>query len=1302
MFNLDKLVGRENFTTWKFGIKTYLEHEDLWKCVEPGPTEKVDPALDIKAKSKIILLISAHNYIHVQDCKTAQEVWQSLHKAFDDNGLTRKVGLLRELINTTLESSNGIEDYVGKIMNASHKLRNINFEVNDEWLGTLLLAGLPDEYKPMIMGLENSGAKITADFVKTKLLQEVRTSDASTAFYTSSTKLKKYKKKSDIQSNTEDSNKMGKGPRCYSCNGFGHIAKYCRKSKKTQDKRESSNFVAAFSATLGGNTSKWYIDSGASMHMCSNKKWMHDVREPSVKYITVANSEPLSVEAEGNVSINISKDNKILVRNVLFVPGLAANLISVSTIAKSGFRAAFHAKGCDIIDKNGKLICSATLFDKLYVLNTHSDTETAHLTDSNEKCDSTNLWHLRMAHLNFSDVKKLPLCAEGVQLEQGGRKESSNCSSCLEGKQARLPFNHFGTRASRPLELIHSDLCGPMESMSYGGMKYFISFIDDYTRMVHVYFLKDKLNILDTFKAFKERVENQLEFKIKAIRTDNGTEYCNSVFESFLTKCGIIHQTTTPYTPQHNGMAERMNRTLVEKAKCMIFYANLDKPIWAEAIATAMYIVNRSPSRALEGKSPYELWTGKKPNLSHIRIFGSEVMVHVPKERRQKWDRKSNKMIFVGYCDNTKGYRVMNPKTHQITKSRDVVFFENSHLHKENMISVLPESTSSSEKKTQCQSIETHTQDSVTTPQSTFNSEHNLEGAECEEASEYETDSDDVDETYCPPAYLKYSQVNQSNVTLRPRNKNNNDQGLLCLLNNSLIPETVEQALSSPYAEEWKKAMDDEYESLLSNETWTLAELPSGKKALPSKWVFATKTDNSGNIVRFKARLVVKGCAQKRGIDYDEVYSPVVRYTSIRYLCALAAKYNLQIDQMDAVSAFLQGTIDTDIYMLQPEMYENGTQVCHLRKSIYGLKQASRLWNIKLRDVLKELGIKQSKTDSCVYYDIEKKIYIAIWVDDLMIFCLQNETKNELKENLKQKLNVKDLGKASQCVGLNITRSEDAVMLDQEKYIREMLTRFNMSDCKPVRTPAEVGLKLTEDSEPVTKECPYQQLVGCLLYLAQGTRPDISFIVNALSRFNKAPTSDHWVALKRVLRYLQGTKDYKLTYTNKGQGHITGYCDADWASDVRDRKSCSGYVFLLQGGAISWCSRKQQTVALSTAEAEYMSMSTAAQEGLWLRQLEEELGERRGAALDILSDNQSAIKLTMSDCYLPRSKHIDIRYHFIREHVSRSRLKFSFVKGSKNVSDILTKPTSVDKHLFCLTEMGLRSGEGVGIRTQPY
>lgn len=833
---ITKLAGRENYTTWKFAVRSYLEHEELWDCVDPGGQ---DAKKDIKAKTKIILLVEPINFVHIENATSSRQVWQNLQNAFEDSGLSRKVGLLKDLINTTLDNCTSIEEYVNKIMSTAYKLRNIGFEVGDEWLGTLMLAGLPDIYKPMIMGLESSSIKISSDFVKTKLLQEVKVTD-STAFLTKH----KYNK-----TTSQNSKEKGKGPRCYSCNKYGHYKSQCRKNNQNNDQ---NNFAAIFSAHSSMDPDDWYIDSGATMHMSRRSDWMYDLQTSPIQKIMVANNDAVSVQNMGKVNIqtNVCKDvHQIQVRNVLFIPELSANLLSVCQLTKNGCKLEFTDEGCNIYNTKRVLIATAKLSNNMYRLETA--TGSAYATTFESKTDLIT-WHKRMGHLNIADVKRLELCAEGIKITN--KEVDSVCIPCCEAKQTRLPFPQSNSRANALLEIIHTDLCGPMETVSAGGGKYFITFVDDFSRKVYVYFLKNKMDIKSVFIKFKEEVENELEKKIKILRSDNGKEYCNKEFLDFLATSGIKHQTSVPYTPEQNGLAERMNRTLVERAKCMLFEANLKKTYWAEAVATAAHIINRSPSRVLDEVTPYEKWTGKKPNISHLKIFGSKAMVHVPKQKRLKWDRKSQELIFVGYCENTKGYRLYDPVRKQMVISRDVIFIEKTEIVKnitqEEPVSVSPiASITLSSNNDSPQNI-SHDNTLTLTSESNDTSFDSCNGAD--------------DSTYCPNTSDEDSNDDfQRNITLRSHQRNNMQGNNFMCAQISDDPLTEKEALSGTNAKEWKEAMDEEYKSLLENDTWELTTLPANKRPIPCKWVFKTKTDENGQIVKYKARLVIKGCSQK-------------------------------------------------------------------------------------------------------------------------------------------------------------------------------------------------------------------------------------------------------------------------------------------------------------------------------------------------------------------------------------------------------------------------------------------------------
>ncbi len=790
--------------------------------------------------------------------------------------------------------------------------------------------------------------------------------------------------------------------------------------------------------------------------------------------------------------------------------------------------------------------------------------------------------------------------------------------------------------------------------------------------------MKSKHEVIDKFMEFKALVENQLGRKIKILRSDNGLEYLNKSMKKYCAVNGITHQTTCVYTPQQNGVAERMNRTIIERAKCMLFDAKLPNVYWGEAVNTAVHVINRSCSSALENNTPEAIWTNKKVDISYMKIFGSKCMVHVPKEKRRKWSKKSTEMIFVGYSETQKGYRCINPVTKNITISRDVVFeekaqvieYQNNIINNENLI---PE---------ECEVL-----DVVKT------------GADGDDFidlhSEDESFDDANDKTYVPSLsdgeINTPQQVRKSKRAIKPPYKST-----YMSVSNEDEPTTVEEALKGQDRNKWKLAMEDEMNSLMKNNTWDLTELPSGKKPIQTKWVFKVKKDAVGNILKYKARLVAKGYTQRHHIDYEETFAPVVRYSSIRLLMALAVEYNLKIDQMDAITAFLQGEIDEEIYIQQPDGYDDGSgKMCRLNKAMYGLKQAGRMWNLKLETSLKKFGLTKSQMDPCIFYDNEMKLIVAIYVDDLLIFWKNENTLENLKNFLCKTFNMKDMGRATSCIGINIKQMDGAIELDQTNYIKDILKRFGMECCKSIGNPSDVNQKLSNEmsSEVITDEernkIPYQQAVGSLLYLAQCTRPDIVYAVNDVSRFNSNYKTAHWKAVKRIFRYLKGTMDTKLKFEKDQNFEIRGYSDADWASDVDKRRSCTGYLFKLSNGAITWSSKRQQTVALSSTEAEYMAMSSATQEALWLKQLAEELDKNLRKPIKLFSDNQSAIKLSESEAYRPRSKHIDIRFHFIRDVLQKGKVSIHFVRSEENIADPLTKSVSKEKLNFCADQMGL-------------
>lgn len=482
--------------------------------------------------------------------------------------------------------------------------------------------------------------------------------------------------------------------------------------------------------------------------------------------------------------------------------------------------------------------------------------------------------------------------------------------------------------------------------------------------------------------------------------------------------------------------------------------------------------------------------------------------------------------------------------------------------------------------------------------------------------------------------------------------------------------------------------MKNEIDSLYDNNVWELVELPKDRKPVGSRWVFKVKTNADGCIERCKARLVAQGYSQKKGLDYDETFSPVVRSESVRSVIAVASMNGLKLHQMDITTAFLHGDLEEEVYMKQPKGFVTQGQehlVYRLKRSIYGLKQAPRCWNQALDAQLKRMGFEQSSNDPCIYTSTTDGLMIlAVYVDDILLAGESPQRITQVKADLGEHFRVKDMGELHYFLGVNVKQNSDSteIWIGQPSYTQTVLKKFGLENCKPAATPVAQGTKLlkaSEDSE-LFDATLYKSAVGMLLYLSGWTRPDIMFAVSNVARFCCKPTKEHWVAVKRILRYLKGTPNYGLMYCNKdGDRPLTGFSDADWAGDVNDRKSTSGYLFMMSGAPISWKTKKQTCVALSTAEAEYIALSAATQEVTWLRQLLNDMLIQQAKPTTLYEDNQSAICIAQNPQYHTKTKHIDIKYHFIREKVLDNTIELSYCPTNDMLADMLTKGLTFDK-----------------------
>jgi hypothetical protein len=485
-------------------------------------------------------------------------------------------------------------------------------------------------------------------------------------------------------------------------------------------------------------------------------------------------------------------------------------------------------------------------------------------------------------------------------------------------------------------------------------------------------------------------------------------------------------------------------------------------------------------------------------------------------------------------------------------------------------------------------------------------------------------------------------------------------------------------ALKSPEHKHWLNAVKDELDSIEKNNVWKIVTKPKNVNIISTRWVFVKKTDEHGNLVKYKARLVARGFQQIYGVDYNETFAPVVRFTSIRVILSIAVQRKMFIHQMDVKTAFLNGKIDEDIYIEIPDgINENPiSKCCKLNRSLYGLKQSPLSWNIVLDEFLKSNNLNRTDADFGVYIKDEKdyKLIVTTYVDDLLIISENINEITSFKEKLSKRFEMTDLGELKYILGIEVEILPEMIKIHQRNYINELVTKFGLQDSKTVNTPMEVGLKLQkfQENDIETKQ-PYASLIGSLLYLSNCTRPDITYSVNRLSSFNAKPTELHWNCAKRILRYLKKTNDLGLTFTKSNNLNISGYSDADWASDLDTRRSTTGYLVTINSNPVSWNSKRQSTVATSTAESEYMAMYESIREVIWINKLVSNLMAEK-YLLNIFCDNQSSIHIAKNPVMHQRTKHIDIKYHFIRECIYKMNIKLGYLESKLMTADILTKP----------------------------
>ncbi|GJS62986.1 retrotransposon protein, putative, ty1-copia subclass, partial [Tanacetum coccineum] len=898
--------------------------------------------------------------------------------------------------------------------------------------------------------------------------------------------------------------------------------------------------------------------------------------------VQLGDNRECKIRGIGKVRVQLRDGSSFVLNNVRYIPELKRNLISLGTLEKEGFTVKMQSGKVKVIN-GSRVVLSGTRRDNcVYSLDGHA--MAGELNASVEEKDSlAQVWHKRLGHISEAGLQVLE--KQGLFGKESLGKLDF-CENCVLGKSHRVSFGVGRHTTQGVIDYVHSDLWGPSQVESLGGKRYFLSIIDDYSRRVWVYILRFKHEAFGKFKEWKQLVENQTGRTVKKLRTDNGLEFCNREFEQLCIESGIARHLTVAGTPQQNGVAERMNRTLMDKVRCLLIQSGLPKTFWAEATCTAAYLINRSPSTAIEKKTPMEMWSGHPSDYGMLRIFGC---VAYPHNKQGKLEPRAIKCVLLGYPEGVKGYRLyrLDNESPKIVTSRNVVFNE-SVMYKD----TLKDSGAGTDKSVEELHVEVE-----------------LQGLSNRMPKEDHTDQEDGNdenagdqETVQTPNLTDYQLVRDREpktrtIPLRFRDESNMAAYAFVAAEEEDTQEPLiyQEVVACEDSSKWKAAMEEEIDSLRKNKTCELVYHPVGQKPVRCKWLFKIKEGIEGvQRPRSKARLVARGFTQRACINYNEVFLPVVRHTSIHVILALTACKDYELEQLDIKTTFLHGNLEEVIYMRQPPGYEQVNK----RSSYY----------------------------SCVYYRSYapgEYIYLLLYVDDMLIACKSKAEIGSTKTLLKREFDMKELGEAKKILGMEIIRdrSRKILRVSQSGYVSKILNNFRIDNGKSVQMPLGGHFKLSLKDCPVCK-CGWE--------------------LNVLDGVHKARHS------------------------------VCGFVDSDYAKDPDKGRSITGYAFLVQGCVVSWKATLQHVVALSTTEAEYMALTEAVKEAIWLRGLLRELGvELNKVAVNC--DNQGAIHLSRNHVFHERTKHINVRYHFIREVLEAKTVEVLKVGTEHNVADALTK-----------------------------
>ncbi|KAF8713823.1 GAG-pre-integrase domain, partial [Rhizoctonia solani] len=1231
VLKLRGLFGVANGTNNLPDSLTKAEQKDTAKVASYKDSIAKWTKRDEDAFAQITLNMEDGAMADVMDTTTSNAAWTRIIERWEGKGVQSLSFLYQQLTLTKILEDDDIATGLNNLLSIASKMKTLGEPVSDLMMAQIMMNALPPTYAIVntVIQTTNQASAVTPLMVKEAALKEEERRKNGTGITAMFSHLPAKSKSSNAKSsnsNSKNKRRKNKGPACLNCGKSGHSKQECwapgggaegtgprqknNAEKQSKDKgKEPANKTESAKVAVTTNdlppvlyalpainnqpsNNSWLLDSGASKHMTPHWQWFATYRSlASPIQVRVGNGKQIPATGIGRIFIVMRNrqggEHEAVMKEVLHVPELHANLMSVQELVNNGTKVAFRKDYGAVLIANqgqGPEIGYARQTDRLYRLNAQvaRTEEVAHVglvepNDQNERDDAEahdfvayaatttaradlTTWHRRLGHISYEYVLEMIKkdAVKGMDIIGSRSPPQSKCGPCMEGKQTRASFTESQNHASDILKLMHSDLCGPMPIAAIGRYQYFLVTIDDKSRMMFVHILKGKSKYASRFRELKSSIKNLTGKKIKILRTNGGGKFRSEVFENWLKSNGIQHQVTEPYSSQSNGVAKQGIRTINNCQRTIRLDMDMAEHFWGYAVLYAAHLWNVTPKRFLNGRTPEEIFNGKIPDVSRLCIFGCKAWARVPNNKQSKLQARSIECRYLGFAANQKAHggesrqRIIiedfdkaEPNAKQVgnkdeskmrTREIDISVSkqENKLVRNEPVIKTNSESETPTASPHQSRAHSPETREP--TPEPPARPRRSTQRT-------------------CPPERYgartdEHAKYAYTSVTDEP-------------------PKSFKEAMERPDFHLWLAAMIEEIDLITKHGVWKQAACPTDKNVVECRWVLTYKRGPDGKIV-----------------------------------CEVASR-NLKLLQLNIKTAFLHGDLDEEIYMEQPEGFcDNDGSVWRLVKALYGLKQAARAFYLRLREVLVSIGFTRCETNHAVFWRREgdKLAIILAHVDNMLLAGTPKSYLKDVKVDLAKSFNIVDLGEAQMFVGVKITRDRQlgTLKISQRRYIDNILKQFGMEECKSCVTPMAESPNLPKLDSPSIDRTLYQRGVGSLMYAMISTRPDIAYATGLLAQHAANPGKEHWSALLRVLQYLQGTKDLGIVYDRSKKMELTGFVDADYAGDPHTSRSTTGWTFILAGGSIAWLLRKQPTISLLSTEAEYVAAASAARELLWI------------------------------------------------------------------------------------------------------